>query len=78
MTKFSNKLKKTLWAHFGSFFQILGQKQIFSENPALSRTASYEFLAPCQISEKTYDTITRKCLGRRTDGRMEGRADPIL
>ena len=62
-------------AHIGPFFSILGQKKkFFSENPALSRTTSYEFLAPCQISEKTNDTIPRKCLDRRT----EGRTDTIL
>ena len=65
-------------AHIGPFFSILWQIFFFSENAALSRTTSYEFLAPCQISEKTSDTITRKCLGRRTDGRMEWRTNPIL
>ena len=52
----------------------LGQKKIFSENPALPRATPYEFLAPCQISEKTYDRIPRKCLDGRTDGRT-GRTD---
>ena len=70
MTKFSNKLKKPC------FWPILGRK-FLSENPALSRTIPYEFLAPCQISEKTYDRISRKCLDRRMDGRT-GRTDPIL
>ena len=56
MTKFSNKLKKNALFVFGpywAFFLNFGAKKIFfSENPALSRTTSYEFLAPCQISEK--------------------------
>ena len=78
MTKYSNKLKKTLFlVHFGPFFPILGQKNS-PENPALSRATSYEFLVPCQILEKTNDTIPRKRLNRRTDGRTEGRTDPIL
>ena len=42
---------------------------------ALSHTTLYEFLAPCQISEKTNDTIPRKHLDRRTDGRTEGQKD---
>ena len=66
-------------AHIGSFFLNFGAKKIFfSENLALSCTTSYEFLAPCQISEKTKDTISRKRLDRRTDGRTEERTDPIL
>ena len=74
MTKFSNKLKKPcFWPILGPFSQFWGKK-IFPENPALSRTTSYEFLATCQISEKTNDTIPRKRLDRRT----EGRTDPIL
>ena len=79
MTKFSNKLKKPcFWPILGPFFPILGQKKFFSENPALPCTTPYEFLAPCQISEKTYDTIPRKCLDRRMDGRTERRTGPIL
>ena len=69
MTKFSNKLKKHIFLPIlGLFSQFWGKKHFFSENLALSRTTSYEFLAPCKISEKTYDTITRKWLDRRTDG----------
>ena len=71
MTKFSNKLKKPcFWPILGLFFPILGQKKFFSENSTLSRTTSYEFLEPCQISEKTYEIIPRKCLDRRPDRRM--------
>ena len=67
MTKFSNKLKKTLiLAHFWHFFPILEQKKIFPENPARSHT-THKFLAPCQISDKTNDTIPRKHLDGRTD-----------
>ena len=75
MTKFSNKLKKPcFWSIFSQFWV----KKMSPENPALSHTTSYEFLAPCQILEKTNDTIPRKRLDRRTDGRTEGRTDPIL
>ena len=59
-------------AHFGPSFPILGAKKILTENPALSRTTSHGILAPCQISEKTNDTIPRKSLGRR---RTEGQTD---
>ena len=65
-------------AHFGPFFSILEQKNFFSENPALSRTTSHEFQAPCQILKKMYDTIPRKYLDRRMDGRTEGWTNPIL
>ena len=65
-------------AHLGLFSQFWGKKNFFSENMALSRTISYVFLVPCQISQKTYHAIPRKCLGRRTDGRTEGRTDPIF
>ena len=68
MTKYSKKLKKTL------FLAYFGQKKHFPENPALSRTTSCDFLALCHISEKTNDAIPRKHLDRRT----EGRTDPIL
>ena len=65
-------------AHLGPFFsQFWGEKKFSTENQALSHTASYEILAPCQISEKTYDAIPRKCLGRMTDGRTEGQTDSI-
>ena len=72
MTKFSNKFKKPLFlAHFWPSFPILGQKKIVQQNAALSRTTSYKFLAPCQISEKPNDTIPRKRLDRRTEGRTD-------
>ena len=52
-------------AHFPNF---LGKKD-FLENPALSRTISYGFLASCQNLEKTNDTIPRKRLDRRRTDR---------
>ena len=76
MTKFSNK-KTPVFGPFWVLFPNFGAKKIFPENPALSRTTSYEFLATCQISEKTNDTIPRKRLDRRTDRRIEGWTDPI-
>ena len=68
MTKFSDKLEKPcFWPILGPFSQFWGKKKVFSENTALPCTSPYEFLAPCRISGKTYDTIPRKCLDRRTD-----------
>ena len=73
MTKFSNRLKKPwFWPILDPFAQFWAKKK-FSQK-ALSHATSNEFLAPCQISEKTNDTIPRKCLDRRT----EGWTDPIL
>ena len=72
MTQFSNKFKKPC---FWPIFPIFGAKKIFLENPALSRTTSYGFLAPCQNLEKVNDTIQRKCPDRQKDGKMDGRMD---
>ena len=70
MTKFFNKFKKFC---FWPFFPILGpRKNFFSENPALLRTTSYSFLAPCQNLEKTNDTIPRKQPDRQKDRRKDG------
>ena len=67
-------------AHFWPIFPIFGAKKIFLENPALSHTTSYGFLAPCQNLDKVNDIIQRKRLDRRknVEGRMEGQTDPIL
>ena len=56
-------------------FPIFGAKTKFLENPVLSRTTSYWFLAPCQNLEKTNDAIPRKHPDRWKDGRMDGRTD---
>ena len=65
MAKIFNIVKKTLFlTHFPKF---LG-KIFFPENPALSRTTSYGFLASCQNLEKTNDTIPRKHPDRWKDG----------
>ena len=78
MSKFLNKLKKPcFWPILGLFSQFWGKKIFSTDNQALSRTASYEILAPYQISEKIYDAIPRKCLCRMTDGRTEGQTDSI-
>ena len=70
------KIQKTLfWAHFWYTFLIFGAKTIFLENPAPSLTVSNKFLAPCQNSEKTNDTIPRKHPDRRKDGRMDKRME---
>ena len=76
MTKYFNKFKKPcLWPISGPFFQILGQNFFSSENQAMSRITSYGLLASCQNAEKTNNTIPRKCLDRRTDGKTEGQND---
>ena len=64
MIKSFNKFKKPC---FWSIFPNFGPNNFFRENPALSRTTSCGFLAPCQNSEKSNDTILRKCQDRRTD-----------
>ena len=65
------QIQKTLFlALFGSIFPIFGGKIFFPENPVLSRTTPYEFLAPCQNLEKINDTIPRKCLDRQKDGQI--------
>ena len=72
MTKFSNKFKKPC------FWPIFGAKNIFLENPALSRITSYWFLAPCQNLEKFNDTIQRKRLDRQTEGQKDGQKIKII
>ena len=47
-------------AHFWSILSIFGEIFFFLENPAMSHTTSYGFLAPCQNFEKTKDAIPRK------------------
>ena len=49
-------------------FQYFG---CHAQNPALSCTTSYCFLASCQNLEKTNDTIPGKCPDRRKDGRTD-------
>ena len=61
MTKFSKIFKKPFFAHFGPIFPIFWVKKNFLENPALSHTTSFGFLAPCQNLEKV-----------RTDRRKDG------
>ena len=56
------------WPIFGPFSLFLGAKTIFLENPVLSRTTSYGFLATSQNLEKINDTTQRKWPDRwRTD-----------
>ena len=64
MTKFSKKFKKPC---FWPIFPIFGAKKTFQENPALSRTTSYE-----ENLEKVNDTIQRKRLDRLKDRRKDG------
>ena len=76
MTKFFNKLKKTLFlAYFCSIFQIFGTKRIFPENPDLPCTTWYGFQAPCKSLEKNVDIIPRKHLDRWKDGQKDRRTD---
>ena len=73
MTKSFNILKKPLFlTHFWPIFPIFGAENFFLENPAVSRTILHGFLASCLNLEKTNDTIPRKCLDRRKDGRKDG------
>ena len=67
MTKFFNVFKKPC---FWPIFPIFEKKNFFLENPALSRTTSYGFLASCQKLQKTNDTISRKRPDRQKDGRL--------
>ena len=79
MTKFSNKLKKPcFWPILGPFSQFWGKKKFFSKNPALPCTTPYEFLAPCQISEKLMIQFQENAWTEGRMGRTEGRTDPIL
>ena len=80
--KINNKIfqyiKKTLFfAHFWPIFPIFGAKNFFLENPALSCTTSYGFLASCQNVEKTNDKfLPRQTKGNAwTDQRTDGRRD---
>ena len=60
MTKFFNKFKKPcFWTIFGPFSQFWEQKKKFPENPTMSSTTSFRFLAQCQNLEKTNDRIPR-------------------
>ena len=54
------KKKKPVLAHFWPVFPIFWAKNFLMENPALSSTTSYGFLASCQTLEKANDTIPRK------------------
>ena len=77
MTKFFQYIQKTLsLTHFWSIFPIWGGgKNFFLENPALSCTTSYGFLASCQNLEKNNDTIPRKHLDRWKDRRKDKKRD---
>ena len=71
MTKFFNKFQSPVFSPFLVHFPNFGDKKKLSENPALSSTTSYGFLAPCQNLEKTDDAIPRKHPDGRTDGRKD-------
>ena len=66
------QIKKTVFSPFSVHFPNFGGKKTFEKNPALSRTISYGFLAPCQNLEKTNDTIPRKCTDRQKSGQTYG------
>ena len=71
MTKSFNEFKKPcFWTMFGPFSQILRQKCFF-QKIWVSCTISYGLLALRQNSEKTNDTIPRKCLDRKTNRRKD-------
>ena len=67
--KSSQYIQKTLFlTHFWSILPIFGAKTFFPENPALSSTTSYGFLAPYQNLEKNNDNIPRKQMEGWKDG----------
>ena len=67
MTKSSSKIKKSCFWHISPNFWA----KLFSQKIWLSCKTSYSFLAPCRNSEKNFDTIPRKRLDRRKDGRAD-------
>ena len=75
MTKSSKKLKKPDFGPFWVRFPNFGDKKIFLEDLALSCTTSHGILALYQSSEKTNDTIPRKCLDKIMDGWKDERTD---
>ena len=74
MTKCFNKFEKScfwpIFDPFGPFSQIFGLQNVF-QRIRLSRTISYEYVAPCKNLEKTNDTTPRNCLDRGTGGRTD-------
>ena len=72
-----NRFKKScFWPIFGSFSKFLWQK-VFPENPALSHTTSYSFLAPCQNLEKPNDAMIQENVQTDkgwTEGQKDGQA----
>ena len=80
MTKFFNIFKKPCFWPFLTYFPNFLGNIFFLENPSLSPTTSYGFLASCQNSEKTNNTIPENArtdgrTDRRTDGWTDGRTD---
>ena len=78
----SQYIEKTQFLiHCGSISPIFGSKKL-PQKIWLSHTTSHGIVAPCQNLEKINDTIPRKCLDRRKDGRTDGgterQTDPIL
>ena len=57
------------------FWPIFGAKKFFLENPALSHTTSYGFLASYQNLAKTNDVIPRKHSDRLKERRKDGQKD---
>ena len=58
--QFFNIFKKPCFDPFLVHFLNFGDKKVSPQNPALSCTTLYRFLAPCQNLEKTNDIIPRK------------------
>ena len=67
MNKFSNKLKKP-------FFPNFLEKKNFLENPTLSCTISYGFLAPCQDLMLMIQFKENVLTDRRMEGQKDGKA----
>ena len=73
--RFFNKFRKPC---FWSIFPVLGAKNFFQENPVLSRTTSYWFLAPWQNFKKLMIKFQENTQTDRRTERNEGQIDPIL
>ena len=73
MTKFSNKLKKLFfWPILGSFSQFWDKKKISQKTGSATHNFIWVSSTMPNFRKKTNDTIPRKRLYRRTEGRKDG------
>ena len=71
MTKFSNKIKNPVLAHFWSIFPIFRAKNFHPENPAVTQNFTFISSTVPKFRKNQENTKT----DRRTDGRMEEQKD---